>query len=306
MLAYGLVRECGVADTRQKRPTFVNLETSQEVGRSRPSVANMCRPLVFARVFRVSSDCPPDAGPRRRPPPPTASSSIPARGGELVASIRSEPATYNRYTAAGAAAATDVVTFLTQARLVRVNRATDELEPWLAECWTSSPDGLTHTIMLRPGIQFSDGEPFTSADVLFSFRAAYDPDVASPLGSALTVHDKPLEVTAPDARTVVVRFPEPLRARAPAARQPPDPSATQARAGSERQAIPERLGAVEARHRRRGPRTVSARRARRGTTSRLCPQPALLPPRPWRSSTAVPRSPDARHRSRPGHRGASA
>ena len=71
------------------------------------------------------------------------------RGGELVASIRSEPPTYNRYVTAGAVAATDVVTFLTQARLVRVNRSTDELEPWLAEGWTSSPDGLTYTITLR-------------------------------------------------------------------------------------------------------------------------------------------------------------
>ena len=100
------------------------------------------------------------------------------------------------------------MTFLTQARLVRVNRATDELEPWLAEGWTSSPDGLTHTITLRPDIQFSDGVPLTSADVLFSFRAAYDPAVASHLGSALSVHGQPLAVSAPDARTVVVRFPE--------------------------------------------------------------------------------------------------
>jgi peptide/nickel transport system substrate-binding protein len=110
--------------------------------------------------------------------------------------------------AAGAVAATDVVTFLTQARLVRVNRATDELEPWLAEGWTSSDDGLTHTVTLKPGIVFSDGAALTSADVLFSFRAAFDPAVASPLASALSVQGKPLAVTAPDARTVVIRFPE--------------------------------------------------------------------------------------------------
>ena len=107
--------------------------------------------------------------------PPPAHASGPSRGGELVASIRSEPATYNRFVAAGARAATDVVTLLTQARLVRVNRATDELEPWLAEGWTTSADGLAYTMTLRPGVQFSDGEPLTSADVLFSFRAAYDP-----------------------------------------------------------------------------------------------------------------------------------
>jgi peptide/nickel transport system substrate-binding protein len=145
-------------------------------------------------------------------PPQTGATSAPARGGELVASIRSEPSSYNRYVAAGASAATDVFTFLTQARLVRVNRATDELEPWLAEGWTSSPDGLTHTIALRPDVRFSDGQPLTSADVLFSFRAAYDPGVESPLASALEVHGKPLEVTAPDGRTVVVRFPAPFAA----------------------------------------------------------------------------------------------
>ena len=140
--------------------------------------------------------------------PPPKSASVPQRGGELVASIRSEPTTYNRYIAAGGLAATDVVTFLTQARLARVNRATDELEAWLAEGWRPSPDGLTYVITIRPGIQFSDGAPLTSADVLFSFRVAYDPAVASPLASALTVHGQPLDVTAPDARTVVIRFPE--------------------------------------------------------------------------------------------------
>ena len=101
-----------------------------------------------------------------------------------------------------------VVTLLTQAPLVRVNRATDELEPWLAESWTTAPDGSTYTITLRPGIQFSDGRPFTSADVLFSFRLVYDANVGSTLGQAMTVGGKPFEVSAPDERTVVVRLPE--------------------------------------------------------------------------------------------------
>jgi peptide/nickel transport system substrate-binding protein len=161
--------------------------------------------LAFLACFPAFSGCR-----SSEPPPSPATASAPARGGELVASIRTEPATYNRYVPAGALAATDVVTFLTQARVVRVNRATDELEPWLAEGWTSSADGLTHTITLKPGLRFSDGEPMTSADVLFSFRAAYDPGVSSPLASVLQVHGKPLEVTAPDPRTVVVRFPEPF------------------------------------------------------------------------------------------------
>jgi peptide/nickel transport system substrate-binding protein len=139
---------------------------------------------------------------------PASLSATPGRGGELVASIRSDPSSYNRYVAAGASATSELVMLLTQARLVRVNRASDELEPWLAESWTQSDDGLTYTIKLRQGIRFSDGQPFSSADVLFSFRAVYDPAVNSPLRSALTIHGKPLDVSAPDPHTVVVRLPE--------------------------------------------------------------------------------------------------
>jgi peptide/nickel transport system substrate-binding protein len=167
-------------------------------------VATLCRLAALAVFLGCFGAC----RSAEAPATPAGTSSAPARGGELVASIRSEPPTYNRFVTAGAVAATDVVTMLTQARLVRVNRATDELEPWLAEGWTSAPDGLTHAITLKPGIQFSDGVPLTSADVLFSFRAAYDPAIASHLGSALSVHGRPLAVSALDARTVVVRFPE--------------------------------------------------------------------------------------------------
>lgn len=129
------------------------------------------------------------------------------RGGELVASLRSEPPLYNRYVDRGAHAET--LSLLTHARLARVNRATDKLEPWLAESWTATPDGLTHTIKLRRGVRFSDGTPFTSADVVFSFRALYDKDVNSSLATAISANGKPLEVSAADETTVIIRFPVP-------------------------------------------------------------------------------------------------
>src|SRR5437588_5044246 len=70
----------------------------------------------------------------RRAPAESAnagSASGPARGGTLVASLRSEPSTFNRYVEASAA--NDALTILTHATLVRINRVTDQLEPWLAE-----------------------------------------------------------------------------------------------------------------------------------------------------------------------------
>jgi len=140
----------------------------------------------------------------------SAAPDVPIRGGELVSSFRSEPNTYNRYVDASAAA--DLLALLTQAALVKVNRATDTLEPWLAESWTESPDHRTYTLKLRQGIAFSDGAPFTSADVLFSFRALYDPKAQSVLAADTYVEGKPLEVEAPDASTVVLRLPAPFAA----------------------------------------------------------------------------------------------
>jgi peptide/nickel transport system substrate-binding protein len=40
--------------------------------------------------------------------------------------------------------------------------------PQLATSWDISPDGLTYTFKLRPGVKFSDGHPLTSEDVAFS------------------------------------------------------------------------------------------------------------------------------------------
>ena len=168
---------------------------------------------------------------RRLPPTPPGPRRLdaPTRGGELVASIRSEPATYNRY-APERRARHDVVTLLTQARLVRVNRVTDELEPWLAESWTSSADGVTYTLTLRDGVQFSDGTPFTSADVLFSFRAAYDRRRAARSARRSPVHGKPLEVVRAGRAHRRRPLSGAVRARPAAARQPADPAEAQARA----------------------------------------------------------------------------
>nr|MDQ3420679.1 ABC transporter substrate-binding protein [Acidobacteriota bacterium] len=94
--------------------------------------------------------------------------------------------------------------------LIVLNRSTDEVEPALAERWTQSPDGLSYTLSLRRDVRFSDGEPFTSADVLFSARVLYDPDLASPLGASSMIEGKPLAFGAPDPWTVTVTLPSPF------------------------------------------------------------------------------------------------
>jgi peptide/nickel transport system substrate-binding protein len=145
-------------------------------------------------------------------PAPKSAASGPARGGSLTATLRSEPGTFNRFGPNGNSTPVEAVTRLTHATLVRLNRATGDYEPWLAEKWTASPDGRVFTLTLRDGVAFSDGAPFSSDDVLFTFRALYDPSTQSPLASGVMVQKKPLQVTAPDRRTVVVTFPAPFTA----------------------------------------------------------------------------------------------
>jgi peptide/nickel transport system substrate-binding protein len=118
--------------------------------------------------------------------------------------------TFNRFAPNGNQAAVDAVTRLVHATLVRVNRLSGDVEPWLAERWTTAADGRTITLTLRDGVTFSDGAPFTSADVLFTFKALYDPSTASSLASGVTVQGQPLQVSAPDPRTVVVTLPAPF------------------------------------------------------------------------------------------------
>ena len=123
----------------------------------------------------------------------------------LVASLRTEPRSFNRYLARDLT--TEVITFLTQSPLVKVDRITQQLVPELAESWQLLPDQITYRVKLRTGVRFSDGEPFSADDVLFSFRAMYAP--GSVLINRLSVMGQPLVAQAEDPATVTIRFPTP-------------------------------------------------------------------------------------------------
>lgn len=52
--------------------------------------------------------------------------------------------------------------------------------PWLATSWKATPDELHWNVQLRRGVLWSDGAPFTSRDVVWTWRAMLDPKTGFP------------------------------------------------------------------------------------------------------------------------------
>jgi oligopeptide transport system substrate-binding protein len=99
--------------------------------------------------------------------------------------------------------------------------AAGNLVPGVAERWELSPDGLLWRFHLRRGSLWSNGDPVTAADFVFSLRRVVDPATASlqaqqmaPIAGAVEIsagRAKPetLGVTAVDPHTLDIRLAEP-------------------------------------------------------------------------------------------------
>lgn len=95
------------------------------------------------------------------------------------------------------------------------------LRPGAASSWTISDDGLTYTFTLRPEARWSNGEPVTASDWVYSFRRAVDPATLSdysamlnPIAGAREIiagraAPDTLAVTAPDDHTLQIRLAAP-------------------------------------------------------------------------------------------------
>ena len=77
-----------------------------------------------------------------------------------------------------------------------------DLYPRLAsELPEISEDGMTFTYHLKEGLKWSDGEPFTSADVMFTYNLMLDPDTGSTAAGRFADVEGAAEVTAGTAET---------------------------------------------------------------------------------------------------------
>ncbi len=93
------------------------------------------------------------------------------RGGIFYCATISNPKKWNDVTAHETS--TTQYTGLMLEGLISTNPVTVAIEPELAKSWDVSEDGLTITFHLRQGLKWSDGEPFTADDVIFSFNDLY-------------------------------------------------------------------------------------------------------------------------------------
>lgn len=127
---------------------------------------------------------------------------VPAQGGALVEG-EIGPARFINPLLAVSQADEDL-TQLVYSGLLRAN-ADGSYSPDLAQSYSISPDGTVYTFKLRPNAKFSNGAPVTSADVVFTVELAQNPDIKSPQEADW----EGVQVTAPDAETVVFTLPHP-------------------------------------------------------------------------------------------------
>ncbi|WP_219415783.1 ABC transporter substrate-binding protein [Pseudonocardia nigra] len=127
----------------------------------------------------------------------------PVRGGTLVVAIDSDPGNLNPATTTSGAVHT-----ASELMFNGLVGLTPELEPVpeLAESWEVLEDGALYRFTLRDGVTWHDGQPFSSADVKYSFEEVLlklHSRTQASVGSAIE------SITAPDPLTVEFRFTEP-------------------------------------------------------------------------------------------------
>ncbi|MCC6944997.1 MAG: ABC transporter substrate-binding protein [Thermomicrobiales bacterium] len=82
------------------------------------------------------------------------------------------------------------------------------VHPWLATEWSYSEDLLTLTFKLREGVQWSDGTPFTSADVKFTFELLIANEALPGSGAIRSTLPLVTSIEAPDDLTVSITLSE--------------------------------------------------------------------------------------------------
>ncbi|WP_124551668.1 peptide-binding protein [Methylophilus methylotrophus] len=131
--------------------------------------------------------------------------SYPAQpGGTLISAMPSDPSSMIGMVA-GESASLAIGSYLFNS-LLKYDQNLD-LAGELAESWQVADDKKTITFKLKPDLQWADGKPLTSADILFTWQLITDENTHSPYASDYQLVTK---AEAPDARTFIVHYSQPF------------------------------------------------------------------------------------------------
>ena len=170
---------------------------------------------LLAMILSGCSPATPTAAPNAQPTavpatqmptavPPTATTG-PQVGGTLTWALLSSPDTLDIY-AAGQVYAGDIYYYL-NATLVTLDLK-GAVVPYLADSWTVSPDGITYTFKLHPGVTFQNGDPLTANDFVYAwdrannknFKAPVSGGLLAPMASYKAIDDATLQITLKQAQ----------------------------------------------------------------------------------------------------------
>jgi peptide/nickel transport system substrate-binding protein len=128
-------------------------------------------------------------------------------GGRLVVATFGDPKTFNPIVS-DEYASQDIYRFLFNT-LVNYDWPNQEAIPGLSESWSVAPDQKTWTFKLRKGVLWSDGQPFTADDVLFTYNdVVYNTNIVNVTADMVRENKKDFTVTKIDDYTVQIVTPD--------------------------------------------------------------------------------------------------
>ncbi|MBE7200286.1 MAG: ABC transporter substrate-binding protein [Parafilimonas terrae] len=133
-------------------------------------------------------------------PLPLRAQTTPRKGGTLIWGHSETTQGLDIHTV-GAAASLRVLQNI-HCAIVTIDKSFN-IVPSLAEKFDASPDLLTYTFHLRPGVKFHDGKAMTAADVKYSFDRCRDPKTGAVNFEVFNDVDA---IETPDDKTVIVRM----------------------------------------------------------------------------------------------------
>ena len=128
-------------------------------------------------------------------------------GGRFVIAELGDPKTFDPITA-NEASSMDIYRMLFWT-LLNLDSPTQDLKPGLACAWTNSPDGKTWTITLRKNLRWSDGEPLTADDVVFTCNdVIFNPKIDNVTRDSFMINGQPFVAKKIDDLTFQIVTPE--------------------------------------------------------------------------------------------------